>query len=532
VTERAIFGDFQTPPRLAEAFVRFVAREFPSAGAILEPTVGGGAILAAALEAYPGARGLGVDRDEAHLGRARASLARFADRIELVNADMFAFDYGARIASMPEPLAILGNPPWVTNAAMPTLGGANLPTKSNRAKLRGLEARTGRSNFDVAEWLIAELVVAAEGRDAVVAFLVKSQVARRLVRWASDVDAPMFDGRLATIDSAKWFGASVDACAFAFRTRSATRCRDVRCFDALDAEAPSRTMGLRGGVLLKRVDVAGADEILGVAANRAFRSGVKHDASKVFELVRDGDVLRNGFGELVDVEAAVRFPLVKGGDLGRASAALRELVLPQSSLADRLEGFAATSPRAARYLESHGGRLDARKSSIYRDRPRFSVFGIGPYSFAPYKVAVFGLAKTPLFEVVGPRDGRPTMLDDTAYFVPCADEASATALARALSSSVARALFENLVFPDSKRPITKDLLSRVDLRALAERAHALGELSRDELECVLRLARSLALAPITTASASGSARRSRAGASTDTSASDGSPRRAPRSARP
>ena len=32
--------------------------------------------------------------------------------------------------------------------------------------------------------------------------------------------------------------------------------------------------------------------------------------------------------------------------------------------------------------------LDNRKSSIYNKRPRFSIFGIGDYSFSKWKVAI------------------------------------------------------------------------------------------------------------------------------------------------
>ena len=56
------------------------------------------------------------------------------------------------------------------------------------------------------------------------------------------------------------------------------------------------------------------------------------------------------------------------------------------------------------YLLAHADLLDARSSSIYRKRPRFSVFGVGPYTFAPWKVGISGFYKTLDFRAIGPVD--------------------------------------------------------------------------------------------------------------------------------
>ena len=47
------------------------------------------------------------------------------------------------------PLLVIGNPPWVTNSELGTLASPNRPPRRNIKGLRGLEARTGASNFDV-----------------------------------------------------------------------------------------------------------------------------------------------------------------------------------------------------------------------------------------------------------------------------------------------------------------------------------------------------------------------------------------------
>ncbi|HMV67338.1 MAG TPA: SAM-dependent methyltransferase, partial [Myxococcota bacterium] len=128
--------------------------------------------------------------------------------------------------------------------------------------------------------------------------------------------------------------------------------------------------------------------------------------------------------------------------------------------------LAERAPRAWAWLEAHRARLDARRSSIYRGRPPFSVFGLGPYTFAPWKVAISGMHKEPVFALVGPHGGRPVALDDTCYLLPFDDEAAARDAWERLRSPQAAAFLRARVFPDDKRPIRAELLQQLDLRRL------------------------------------------------------------------
>jgi hypothetical protein len=69
--------------------------------------------------------------------------------------------------------------------------------------------------------------------------------------------------------------------------------------------------------------------------------------------------------------------------------------------------------------------LAKRGSSIYRDKPDFSIFGVGEYTFSPWKVAIAGMYKSLGFVKVGMRDGKPIVFDDTTNFLPCPSEAAA-----------------------------------------------------------------------------------------------------------
>jgi len=126
----------------------------------------------------------------------------------------------------------------------------------------------------------------------------------------------------------------------------------------------------------------------------------------------------------------------------------------------------------------HKDILDGRKSSIYRNRPRFSVFGIGPYSFAPWKIAISGLYKKISFVVVPPCNERPVMVDDTCYSIPCQSRDEAELLFDLLSSDDALEFINSLVFTDAKRPITIDVLRRLSFVELARDLGKLDELQK------------------------------------------------------
>lgn len=203
--------------------------------------------------------------------------------------------------------------------------------------------------------------------------------------------------------------------------------------------------------------------------------GVKHDCSKVMELCREGDKYRNGLGEFVDLEDAYLFPMLKSSHVAKGGGGEnRYMLVTQRTVGRDTKEIEERAPQTWDYLTAHAGLLNRRGSSIYRNRPPFAMFGVGDYTFAPWKVAISGFYKKLAFTTVGPVNGKPVVLDDTSYFLSCRTEAEAEFLAALLNSPAARAFYNAFVFWDTKRPITADLLRRLDLRRLAEEA-GLGE---------------------------------------------------------
>ena len=98
----------------------------------------------------------------------------------------------------------------------------------------------------------------------------------------------------------------------------------------------------------------------------------------------------------------------------------------------------------------------------------FSIFGIGDYSFKPYKIAISGLYKSFHFCLVKPQDGKPVMLDDTCYFIGFNTFEQAEFVWRLLNTELVTNFLKSISFIDSKRMITKEILMRIDLKKIAQ----------------------------------------------------------------
>jgi hypothetical protein len=250
--------------------------------------------------------------------------------------------------------------------------------------------------------------------------------------------------------------------------------REIPVFENLAQTHPHSTMGFARGWLIADGEAYAASAIADGACPLTWRQGLKHDAASVMELASEPrtGVLRNRLGEVLDVEPRFVYPLVKGCDLVRdhAASAPRAVLVFQQRIGEDTAPLRDLAPRLWSYLTAHSGSFMKRASSIYRHGPAFAMFGIGPYSFAPFKVATGGLCKEPRFRALGPIGGKPVMLDDTCYFLPCSTAAQAAVLTALCSEPVTLRFLRSASFKSAKRPYTKALLQRVDLRAILEHA--------------------------------------------------------------
>ena len=469
------FGDFQTPVDLACQVTRFLRASGVSPSAVVEPTCGVGNFLVASIRTF-GARipHYGFDINPDHVNTARDVLAgQGGGCYELACENFYDKDWPAFFRFLPDGLLIVGNPPWVTNAALGSLRSSNLPEKRNFQGHRGFAAKTGKANFDISEWMLIRLLESLRGRRATLTMLCKTATARRVLRHAWNHGFDVRDASLHGMDAKQFFGVSVDACLFVAHTGGTNRRQTARVYADFRFTNPLATLGIYRGELIADVEAFKDVEDIDGVEYRKWRSGVKHDAAKVMEFKPDGNAWMNGLGERHFLESTCLFPLLKSSDL--ANDRLRpskHVLLTQRQVTDDTSGIALSAPETWRYLLAHGDALDRRRSSIYARRSRFAVFGVGPYTFSPWKVAISGLYKSPVFRVVGSVNGAPVVLDDTCYFIPCETREEATFFCWLLNSDAAKAFIRSLVFFDAKRPITIDVLKRIDLKKLAARMNA------------------------------------------------------------
>ncbi len=454
-------GDFQTPLELARRVVEIVGtREFKR---VLEPTCGAGSFLRASSELHPREL-IGIE-----LLAVRAEKAR--NVAPVVEADIFDIDL-ERDLPWTDPtgsLLVVGNPPWVTNSQLGLLGSINHPVKRNVRQLRGFDAMTGSSNFDIAEAIWLKLIIDLQHQEPTIALLCKTSVARNVLTYSAQNRLPIGDAAIYRIDAKKWFGVTVDACLFVVTIRQGANNYTCRWFPSLSATSEERIIGLVNGRFVSdAVAYRETSNIDGVSPVE-WRQGIKHDASGVMELTFDGQTLRSKSGETLALESDCVYPMLKGTDVfrGRTLANGKRMVVPQRSLQDDPSKLCDLAPHIWDYLMQHSPTMDARKSSIYKNRPRFWIFGVGEYSFAPFKVAVSGLHKQARFRAIGPIENMPVVLDDTCYFVPAGSALRAAALSALLNSSTCQRVIESFAFWDAKRPITKKILQRLDLVEVA-----------------------------------------------------------------
>ncbi|MCK4371802.1 MAG: SAM-dependent DNA methyltransferase, partial [candidate division Zixibacteria bacterium] len=107
------FGDGQTPGELAALVCATVSRRIQPAS-VFEPNCGEGTFLQAAIHTFPTVQrilGLEVNRDYVLRSQSISHAS-----LNVIHGDFFDYQWTKDIEQLPDPLLVLGNPPWVTNS--------------------------------------------------------------------------------------------------------------------------------------------------------------------------------------------------------------------------------------------------------------------------------------------------------------------------------------------------------------------------------------------------------------------------------
>ncbi|BCM93965.1 hypothetical protein IAD21_05860 [Abditibacteriota bacterium] len=480
--EEIEFGDFQTPRILARQVCELLKDLEVAPTSIIEPNCGQGNLLFEALDIFPNVKqAIGLDVSSLYITAVKSQLRSHPDegKVTLIEEDFFKTNWPEIIRDLCEPILIIGNPPWVTNAQVTVLNGLNVPVKSNFQSHSGLDAKMGKSNFDISEWMLIQFLGLLNNRTAKMAMLCKTAVARKLLRHAYKNNISLSHSSIYRIDAAKHFGAMVDACLFICHFERGICQYDCSVYETIHASAPERVIGYRDEVLVSKVSLYEKWKHLKGNEIYKWRSGIKHDCSKIMELTKEGERYRNGLGHLADIEDTFLYPMLKTSEVAKPVAnPTRYMIVTQQTVGGDTSTIKEVAPMTWAYLETHSDLFDKRGSVIYKNRPRFSVFGIGDYSFSPWKVAISGFYKRFQFKVIGPVEGKSVVLDDSSYFVPCYSEEEAVLVGILLNSVPAKEFFDSLTFWDSKRPITIDLLRKIDLLKVARELNLDMELQK------------------------------------------------------
>jgi hypothetical protein len=477
------FGDFQTPFPLAEMVCARLLHSGIRPCTVIEPSCGEGSFLEAAARVFgTGANYYGFDLNPEYIECAakRLSACQPAVTAELATQDFFDFDWETFLKDKEPPVLFLGNPPWATNASLGALGADNLPQKTNVKGLSGLNALTGKANFDISEWMLLKLAEAGGRRPFAIAMLCKTGVARKALEYYWKRDRAPHSSALYRINAQEWFDAAVDACLFlAEFTPGQPTDKSAALYDALETETCLNRFGMVDGEMVSDIDGYRQLKHLSGVNYYRWRSGVKHDLARVMELeVVDGK-LYNGFGAPVDLEAIHLYPLLKATEVSKGiTTPQKYLLVTQTAVGQETAGLRDTAPKTWQYLEQYDELFAQRRSSIYHNQPKYCLFGIGAYTFAPYKIAISGLHKGARFTLIPPYEDKPVLLDDTCYFIGSSDGAEAYLLHELFDSDLTRCFLQSMIFADSKRPVTADVLNRIDVKKVAEqlgKAEALSD---------------------------------------------------------
>ncbi|MBE5858663.1 MAG: methyltransferase [Butyrivibrio sp.] len=469
------FGDYQTPEDFACAVCEYLCNDLNiQPKYIIEPTAGIGNFIKASLKTFVDSESIvGIEVNEEYCDICRSSIP--SNKVKIECSNFFGYDL-SDFAKHGDQTLVVGNPPWATNSEL----NFNLPEKVNFKRLSGTDAITGASNFDICEYIILQLIDAFKDTNAIIAMLCKTSVARNVLQELNRTKTKAEYVKMVNFNSAKVFGISASACLLVVKLSDIIDNASV-C-EVSEFENPTVIVSkikCENGVLSSAID--GVKNLEG-NCQCEWRQGVKHDCSSIMELeMLGGGKYKNKKKEEVELEETLVFPLMKSSSFKQpiiCEGFKKYVIVTQKKAREDTSYIEQLAPHTWHYLISNKELFDGRKSSIYNGAPAFSMFGVGDYSYAKYKVGISGFYKKPLFTLLYNADeiDHPIMLDDTTYFLSFDTYDEAYACMVLLNCESVQDFLFSISFKDAKRPYTKKVLQRLDLKKCFE------EITIDELK--------------------------------------------------
>jgi hypothetical protein len=481
--DRAEYGDFQTNEDLANKVTLHLVSKHISPEILVEPTCGKGNFIIASLRNFSNLKHVfGVEIYKPYVWESKFNIIDYYLKndekdsetipkpdISIVHCDVFDFDFKKIAKQFPQQdILVIGNPPWVTNSKLGSLNSTNLPKKTNFKNHSGLDAMTGKGNFDIAEFITLTMLKTFQNNEGNLLLLVKNAVIKNIVSEQIKNKYLISEIEKHCIDSKKEFNVSVEAALFycKLNKQPAYLCKE---FDFYDNKNYKLQFGWLKDKFVSNIDIYAQNQNIDGECPFVWRQGLKHDCSSVMELDKVNGHYVNGLNEEIKLEEDLVYGLLKSSDLkNRVITQTRKFtIVTQKKVGQETKFIKDDYPKTYQYLTEHQSFFADRKSSIYNNKPAFSIFGIGDYSFKPYKVAISGLYKTFHFTLILPQNEKPVMLDDTCYLIGFDKIEFAVYALILLNSEMTMQFLQSITFADAKRTFTKDVLMRIDLSALS-----------------------------------------------------------------
>jgi len=480
---RVEYGDFQTNKKLTESVCNYLKNKYINPEILLEPTCGKGNFILSAIKTFPSLQQIfGIEIQEKYLWSLKFELLEYflqnpnanKPQINLYHCSVFDFDFKmVKNQINNRNLLVIGNPPWVTNSTLSTLNSKNLPKKSNFKNAKGIDAITGKGNFDIGEFISLKMLDLFANENGNFAFLIKNSVVKNIVFEQKKNKYPISDIEKHTINAKQEFNASVDASLFVCKFNSTPE------FTAKELDfytsKPRVILGWVNNKFASDIEKYTKYQHLDGICPFEWRQGIKHDCAKIMELERIDGGFRNALGEEFELEEDLVYGILKSSDLKEDTIdnSRKYTIITQKRIGEETSQILDRLPKTRAYLHQHKEYFLNRKSSIYNGKPMFSIFGVGDYSFKPYKVAISGLYKQTKFTLIKP-NVTVLLLDDTCYFIGFDTFEEAQKIQNLLNQIETQEFIESFMFTDSKRAITKDLLMRIDLTSVSRKSKQLS----------------------------------------------------------
>lgn len=476
--DRAEYGDFQTNSDLAVKVAKFLKQGASNPKIVVEPTCGKGSFIVACLSTFKRLEKIfAVEIYKPYVWETKFNVLDFfinnpntrKPEIEINHFNVFDFDF-SKISEehSREEILIIGNPPWVTNSKLSSLESGNLPTKSNFKNHSGLDAMTGKGNFDIGEFITLMMFDAFQNSNGHFAFLVKNSVIKNVVFDQKQRNYEIADLQKLTIDSKKEFNVSVEASLLYCKLNQTPEfvCNE---FDFYNHSKLTNKFGWVNDKFVSSIELYKHSNDIDGLSPFVWRQGIKHDCSAIMEFDRVNGHFVNGLNQEINLEEDLVYGVLKSSDLKKTviDKTRKFTIVTQKKVGQDTSFIKKDFPKTFSYLYKNKAQFDLRKSSIYNNKPDYSIFGIGDYSFAPYKISISGLYKNYSFNLVLPQNGKPIMLDDTCYLLGFEKLEFAAYTLILLNSDKSKELLQAITFSDAKRTFTKDILMRIDILKLA-----------------------------------------------------------------